>query len=259
MENKPSNINYEKFTYTSTDGIIITKKNGKDQHWYIQTYPLETGLEYLIIGTIHPNSKPEIDYYYGNVGSFWGILKSIYPSYHFDSINQIRKWQRDFNVGITDTIVQCKRKKETANDSDIILDEEDYNWALKEYILSNCKTLKRLLFTSGEGTNAAYKNFKKIMGSDFSFIEPLCSVLPSPSRNSTLALFKGRYEHYGLVLPFYEFLAMHHPDALEYAKETFIKKQSTHEKTERLPQNKANYAKEYKVFEYKKHFPILTR
>lgn len=259
MKNKSSNINYEKFTYTSMNGIIITKRNGKDQHRYIPTYPLETGMEYLIIGTIHPNSKPEIDYYYGNVGSFWDILKSIYPNYNFESTHQIREWQRDFSIEITDTIIQCKRKSETANDSDIIVEEEDYHWALKEYILSNRKTLKRLLFTSGEGTNAAYKNFKKIMGNDFLLIEPLCTVLPSPSRSSTLALFKGKEEHYGLVLPFYEFLKSHYPDALEYAKETFIRKQSANEKIKRLPKNKINYTKEYKVFEYKKHFPIYTR
>jgi len=258
MKNNTVNNNYEKFTYTSLDDIIVTKKCGKDQHRYIPIYPLETGLEYLIVGTIHPNSKPEIDYYYGNVGSFWDILRSIYPSYHFDSTNQIRNWQRDFNVGITDTIIQCKRKNETANDSDIILDEEDYNWALKEYVLSNRNTLKRLLFTSGDGANAAYKNFKKIMGSDFLLIESLCTVLPSPSGNSTLALFKGKEEHYGLVLAFYEFLNVHYPDALEYAKETFIKKQSTNQKMKRLPQNATSYSKEYKVFEYKKHFPIHT-
>ena len=187
MENNNANIRSDKFVYTFSDQIVIAKKNGKDQHKYLSQFPLEEGLEYLIIGTIHPNGLPNIDYFYGNVASLWNIMKQIYPTYSFNNPEEIREWQGDFKIGITDTVTQCQRKKDpvtdkdTARDSDLVLEDEDYNWALKDYILNNRKTLKRLLFTSGNGKNAAFKNFKKIMGKDFELVEPICTVLPSPS------------------------------------------------------------------------------
>jgi G:T/U-mismatch repair DNA glycosylase len=250
-------INYDKFI-SDGSGITIIQNNGKEQHRYIPNYPLETGLEYLIIGTIHPNSKPIIDYYYGNVASFWKIIEVIYPTYSFDSPRKIRDWQSDFKIGITDTIIQCRRKKQTPLDSDLIVDDEDYNWALKDYVIDNCKSLKCFLFTSGEGKNAAYKNFKKIMGKEFEIVRNKCIVLPSPSGSSTLSFFKGKDEHYGLVLPFYNFLKSNHPEVLAIAKETFNLKKQTKKAVKRLPETGINYYYAYKVFEYRKHLPTKS-
>jgi len=250
-------IEYEKFI-SDRNGINILVKNGKEQHRYIKKYPLESGLEYLVIGTIHPSSTPIIDYYYGNVASFWKIIRLIYPTYAFDSPEHIRKWQTDFKIGITDTVGQCKRKAQTAYDNDLIIGEEDYNWGLHNYVIANKEKLKGLLFTSGEGKNAAYKNFKKIMGKDLELIHDKCIVLPSPSGSSTLSFFKGKDQHYGLILPFYNFLKSKHPDILAIAKETFNLKKNTNKIVKRLPETGTNYYEAFKVFEYKKHLPTKS-
>lgn len=247
-------IDYNKFISNGSD-VTLLIKDGKEQHRYIKKFPLESELEYLVIGTIHPSSTPMIDYYYGNVASFWKIVKSIYPNYSFDSPEHIREWQNNFKIGMTDTVVQCRRKAQTAFDSDLIIDDEDYNWGLKNYIIANKEKLKGLLFTSGEGKNGAYKNFKKIMGNGFGLIQEKCIVLPSPSGSSTLSYFKGKDEYFGLILPFYNFLKGKHPDVLAFAKDTFDLKRKTKKVVKRLPATETNYYEEFKVAEYKKHLP----
>lgn len=47
-------------------------------HNYIDTYPIRENSTKLIIGTIHPHlvENFNIDFFYGNVGSFWEGYKN---------------------------------------------------------------------------------------------------------------------------------------------------------------------------------------
>jgi len=81
------------------------------------------------------------DYFYGNKGSLWKILGNIYPEYNFKtgSRNLLRQqmiyWQNKYSVGITDTLKTVSRKNiKSADDADLILNPEDYNHDLKNYI-----------------------------------------------------------------------------------------------------------------------------
>src|SRR5213083_1697362 len=120
----------------------------KEKHPFLGKYPLTKAYKYLVIGTMPPASQLrttaicngkktkqrdfEIEYFYGNVASFWKILKQIYPKNNFDSITNIQNWQEEYNIGITDTVRQCRRKDPCSyKDSDLILEWGDFNHELK--------------------------------------------------------------------------------------------------------------------------------
>ena len=130
----------------------------KEIHPFIKKYPLKVPCKYLVLGTFPPAQKLDskkdrqfnVEYFYGNVASFWKIIQEIYSKNKFTDIQSIRKWQEEYGIGISDTILSCKRKKQdSTNDSDLILEWTDYNHELKTYILENEKFLEKIIFTSG--------------------------------------------------------------------------------------------------------------
>jgi GDP-D-mannose dehydratase len=62
----------------------------KQKHPFIEKYPLKSQCKYLVLGTFPPAQKLEnkedrkfnVDYFYGNVASFWKIVQEIYPPYY---------------------------------------------------------------------------------------------------------------------------------------------------------------------------------
>lgn len=248
----------------------------KEKHPYLEIHPLTKAYKYLVIGTMPPARELppgtickkekkrqrnfKIDYYYGNVASFWKLMNQLYPSVKFDTIADIQKWQGEYSIGITDTVIQCRRKDPCSyKDSDLIIDWTDYNHQLKKYILTHKNYIEKLIFTSGENCNNALTNFKKIMGDQFQIIaNKVVSDLPSPSGGSNISNFNSDNATLGLNKDLYDYmLQMGIESTIAYVEEQWLKKQKSNkgEKINRIPKDMLT---EFKVWKYKKIFPMTT-
>ena len=128
-------------------------------HQYLDTYPIATDSEKLIIGTIHPHDHSNfiIPFFYGNKLSIWTILNEAY-NYEMGqeiSIDSILKFLKKYKISVSDTVIKCNRKNQTALDKDLI--PLTLNYGLIDQI-KNSK-IKEILFTSGFETNNAFKLF----------------------------------------------------------------------------------------------------
>lgn len=125
----------------------------KEIHPFVKEHPLKAGIKYLILGTFPPAQKLDskkgrqfnVEYFYGNVASFWKIIKEIYPNNNFTDVDSIIKWQNEYSIGISDTILSCKRKKQdSSKDSDLIVEWIDFNHELKAYVLENENFIEKI-------------------------------------------------------------------------------------------------------------------
>lgn len=238
--------------------------------------------KYLIIGTFPPRRgcKERTDlfpFFYGNKGSLWEIIKEtgLYPGYNFDKIDEIKSWQDQYSIGITDVLVSCKRqlgKECSPADKYLIIDEKiDLNIELKNYVLNNLQHIEKIYFTSGsdeKNSNSAYCLFLKLMGSQISYIKNEQIVkLPSPSGEFLRTVFTKEKKNFGLKQYFYDFLKENHFEALAVAEKTYQDKLNSPKKrinrngkivpvtTERFP-NSPNYPSLYRIAMYKSLLPI---
>lgn len=243
-------------------------------HPYISRhFDSDKNYKYLIVGTFPPNKtvredkKAFADYFYGNKGTLWKIIEEIYPAYQFSKakkefrVEKIKAWQEAYNVGITDTIVECSRRDiNSSDDADLIIEWGGYNHSLKEYLLKRIDRLERVLFTSSTGCNSAFETFKIIMGDQLVALpkEKLITDLPSPSGSSNTAMFNVNTEGtLGLHPKLFEFIstqrAQHIPSFQERWK---LKKQMMANKSKnKLPPSPRGLLKEFKVWSYKKVLP----
>jgi hypothetical protein len=237
----------------------------KEIHPFIKKYPLKKPYRYLVLGTFPPAQKLDskkdrqfnIDYFYGNVASFWKIIQEVFPKNKFTDVESIREWQEEYSIGVSDTILSCKRKKQdSTNDSDLILEWLDYNHELKAYILDNEKFIEKIIFTSGYNCNNALYNFKIIMGVDFARIEKkIVDDLPSPSGGSNTSFFNTNPKTLGLKDAFHKFILNHTNDeTIAIVEKSYISKikSAKGEKIKRIPDGTL---KEFKIFMYKNIFP----
>jgi len=246
----------------------------KEKHPYLDKYQLTKAFKYIVIGTMPPAKELSpsvickekkrktrvftVDYYYGNVSSFWKIMKQLYPTSGFDNITDIQKWQDEYSIGITDTVDQCKRKDPCSyKDSDLIIDWPDFNHTLKQYILTHKDTIEKLIFTSGESCNNALSNFKIIMGDNYYLIaDKVVSDLPSPSGGSNTSNFNSNNATLGLRKDLYDYMLMMHTQSdIDYVKRQWSIKQAAQkgEKINRIPKNMLT---KFKVWKYKQIFPL---
>lgn len=233
----------------------------KEIHPFIKKYPLKSQCKYLILGTFPPaqelDSQFNINYYYGNVSSFWKIIQEIYPKNKFNEIQSILKWQEEYSIGISDTVLSCKRENpNSTSDSDLILEWIDYNHELKSYITENEKFIKKIIFTSGYTCNSALFNFKIIMGGDFVKIaNKVVDNLPSPSGGSNKSFFNKNPDTLGLQKDFYDFIIeTQKTETICFVKESYnLKSQSKKsKKAKRIPEG---ILKAFKIFMYKQILP----
>ena len=237
----------------------------KEIHPFVKKYPLKPQCKYLVLGTFPPAQKLDskkdrqfnVEYFYGNVASFWKIIQEIYPKNKFTDIESIRKWQEEYSIGISDTILSCKRKKQdSTNDSDLILEWTDYNHELKTYILENEKFLEKIIFTSGYNCNNALFNFKIIMGADFVKIaSKVVDNLPSPSGGSNTSFFNKNSNTLGLNNNFYKFIIeSKNIETITFVQESYNAKLQSKkgEKVKRIPEGTL---RAFKIYMYKKILP----
>jgi hypothetical protein len=136
-------------------------------HRYIDQYQILPESTKLIIGTIHPHKigNFNIDFFYGNKGSFWDILSLSFPNHKFRDKDQIIETLGDYEISITDIIRQCDRENENITEDsklyNIVDNGEQIQKALKK---SNINTI---YFTSRFGVNNAAKLFVDRFGIDY--------------------------------------------------------------------------------------------
>jgi hypothetical protein len=237
----------------------------KEIHPFVKKYPVKAQCKYLVLWTFPPAQKLDskkdrqfnVEYFYGNVASFWKIIQEIYPKNKFTDIQSIRKWQEEYSIGISDTILSCKRKKQdSTNDSDLILEWTDYNHELKTFILENEKFLKKIIFTSGYNCNNALFNFKIIMGADFVKIaSKVVDNLPSPSGGSNTSFFNKNPNTLGLNNNFYKFIIdSKNIETITFVQESYNAKLQSKkgEKVKRIPEGTL---KAFKIYMYKQILP----
>lgn len=248
----------------------------KEIHPYISRHFDESKVyEYLIIGTFPPNvevregKKSLTDYFYGNKGSLWKIIGAIYTEFEFekgsrsDLINNMKAWQEKYNVGITDVLVSLERKDiKSSADSDFILDYSDYNHSLKNYIMNNLTTIKKILFTSSNTCHSAYELFKIIMGNDISHIkDKLVIDLPSPSGSANVALLNVNIEEtLGLNKGLYDFIHSEKKHLINLFKNRWEQKKlnKSNKLKTKLPSSPEGIINEYKTWAYKNVLPSPT-
>jgi hypothetical protein len=241
----------------------------KFEHPYINNhFDFKVPKRYLIIGTFPPNPKcaersGELPFFYGNVNSLWSIIKNtgLYPDYTFTTVNDIKKWLDDYEVGVTDVLKSCSRANDkicSTFDTDLVINDEDLDDRLKKYIINNQVNIEKIFFTSGSDvktSNSAYYLFKTLMGSKFvkNHKDKLIK-LPSPSGNSNTSLYRGKQNKFGLIDEFYTFLSDNYPDAIIFAEKTWQEKMTLPkgEKIRRLPDDRP-YSAEFKTWFYKKY------
>ncbi len=238
------------------------------EHPYIKEEFFTKPYRRLIIGTFPPNPacperNSELPFFYGNVNSFWSIIKNtgLYPDYRFNTVEEIIKWLNDHDIAVTDVLKSCSRAQGkicSTFDADLIVSNNDLDHRLKEYIERFIGQIEKIYFTSGsesKGSNSAFALFKLLMGIDFINLHKSKLIrLPSPSGNSNTSLYKGKKERFGLVDEFYNFLYENYPDAIAFAEETWIQKKKLPkgDKIRRLPVDRA-YSAEFKTWFYKKY------
>lgn len=176
-------------------------------HRYLNQYPIKNSSTSLIIGTIHPHLVNEfvIDFFYGNVGSFWSILSEAFPSRNFNNRDEIINTLNSYNVSITDMISKCSRENEHIT-QDAKLFDVVLNIDLIENGIKNSK-IDTIFFTSRFGKNNAAKLFTKAFKikcdfnsetSEFYIPESFfgrkirCIVLFSPSNNANIGISKSK-------------------------------------------------------------------
>ena len=175
-------------------------------HNYIDIYPIVQNSTKLIVGTIHPHliENFNIDFFYGNVGSFWDILSNAFPQRQFGNLEEIIGTLDQYNIAITDIIRQCERENEN-----VTADSELYNIIhngeqIQEGIINS--EIDTIYFTSRFGENNAARLFVDTFNIDYNlnqltseFTIPAhhfgrqirCVVLYSPSNNANRGIARA--------------------------------------------------------------------
>lgn len=136
----------------------------------------------MIIGTIHPHdtSRFDVDFFYGNRGSFWDILGTAFPNQDFSTLGSIKATLNKYGIWITDIIRECDRKHER-----VTRDCELYNLKYNNEAINDAIRLgmiDTIYFTSRFGTNNAATLFCRLFGIRYSSLFDRTSsemVIPS--------------------------------------------------------------------------------
>jgi hypothetical protein len=247
-----------------------------EHHPHLHYFEKQKNWRYLILGTFPPNTSlrnPEklyLDYFYGNKGFLWKIIHDIYSSkgYSFFSsdktknLQEILRWQKDYCVALSDTIISCKRKTpQSSYDSDLV--DIVYNHALKQVIFDNINVINKIIFTSSYGKNSAFENFKIIMGTDIEKIRSkLVTGLPSPSGSANITFFNTNTEEtLGLTRDFYEYVLQQQPHMIPAFEKRWHQKKykntlaADKRKTVLIDATPQGLVKAYKLFRYSEALP----
>jgi GNAT superfamily N-acetyltransferase len=135
--------------------LILSQPPVRTKHRYIKKYPIKKDDKYLILGTIHPHSPSELDFFYGNTQNFWEILSEVFGE-KLDGLDSILEFLNKHHIAISDMILECCRDNEK-----VTADEKLYNLVLNESIKDDIlnSNIETIFFTSGDGPNGTAKLF----------------------------------------------------------------------------------------------------
>nr|WP_294936427.1 hypothetical protein [uncultured Flavobacterium sp.] len=126
---------------------------------YLEKYPIAKDSEKLIVGTIHPHDHDKfmVPFFYGNKASIWAILNEVfnYTKGKPITLESILQFLQNHKISVSDTIVECRRKKPTALDNDLI--PLLLNHQMIEQIRDS--NITEIIFTSSFQKNNAFKLF----------------------------------------------------------------------------------------------------
>lgn len=157
--------------FINTNSEIVKQIPPFEWHPYLELSNLEN--PNIIIGTFPPSSylkaqyhtnerilnilneltiekRPSIDFFYGNLGTFWKILgiEIGVQQNREDKKEIVQNFLIDNRIGITDVITSCQRDNiKSPSDKDLL--NVIINIGLIDYLTSSKKP-KRLIFTSGD-------------------------------------------------------------------------------------------------------------
>ena len=175
-------------------------------HNYIDNYPIGQNSTRLIVGTIHPHliGNFNIDFFYGNIGSFWDILANAFPQRQFGNLEEIIATLDSYNIAITDIIRQCDRENENIT-ADSELCNIVHNGEQIQAGIQNSQ-IDTIYFTSRFGANNAARLFVDTVNihyhldqltSEFTIPQNYfgrqirCVVLYSPSNNANRGIARA--------------------------------------------------------------------
>ena len=130
-------------------------------HLHLDTYPIPTISQRLIVGTIHPHPhiKPfEMPFFYGSNNTLWKILDEASGGEIGQPITlpNVLAFLEKHHIALSDTIRTCERKQPlTALDNDLI--PLEYNTAMLQQIRDS--EIHTIFFTSSTSKNAAFRLF----------------------------------------------------------------------------------------------------
>jgi G:T/U-mismatch repair DNA glycosylase len=128
-------------------------------HQYINQHPIAPESRKLILGTIHAHdrSRFKTDFFYGNRGSLWTLLHKAFPLEltEPESKKSIQAFLKARGIAMSDVIAQCRRRKDTALDADLI------DIQLHEDLVPQIhrSAITDIYFTSGLSKNGAFRLF----------------------------------------------------------------------------------------------------
>lgn len=188
-------------------------------HNYIDLYPISQNSTRLIVGTIHPHliNDFNVDFFYGNIGSFWNILSNSFPNQQLANLQQILGTLNRYGVSITDMIRQCDRENEQVTADSKLFNIIDNGDQVENGIINSA--IDTIYFTSRFGRNNAAKlfadrfniNYRQTFNettSEFHIREEVFGrqiravVLYSPSNQANIGItgaapYLDNIEHYG--------------------------------------------------------------
>jgi G:T/U-mismatch repair DNA glycosylase len=154
----------------------------------------------LILGSFPPNkftiltenkTQCDMDFFYGSRDNFFWQLFSdaLNLNYKFpDNLNNLKDYLLQNNWAVSDIILECERRKNTAADQDLKV----MSW--NQYIISDIidnNPINTIYFTSKWVKEKFDRHFKQIALKDINKY-----ILPSPSRNGLRSIGRATYLDY---------------------------------------------------------------
>lgn len=155
----------------------------------------------LILGSFPPNkftvltinkTQCDMDFFYGSRDNFfWQLFSNaLNLKYKFpDDLQRLKNFLVENNWAVSDVVIKCKRKHNTAYDNDLI--DIKWNQSIIEDIIANNK-INTIYFTS----KWVKEKFDKHININKSNTNINHYILPSPSRNGLRSIGRATFLEY---------------------------------------------------------------
>lgn len=177
--------------------IKTMKKLNKENAWEdkIETHPwvkfpqISTSANYFILGSFPPNkftnhksnlNPSDFDFFYGsNRNKFWSLFAEANNIDFKNDPENLKNWLHNNKWVISDIVLQTYRKKDSAYDSDLLI--EKWNCEVISEIFSS-NPIKKISFTSKWVKEKFERNVKPFLNNQLDLnIQTIILISPSPN------------------------------------------------------------------------------